>query len=173
MTFKPLVGPASKLGARLKLHITQLNGLRREIQVISGDWTLNVTLIQQAGKVLAAPDPVTANGITYTITSVRLSGGQVTMRYNVGGPPVDELLKLSRETQMRASAGPDGFYQRFIAPTLVDGQGNKAAFRESSMTFPKQGTASGGVTMVVAAPGPYTLTFGSAPGRPSFQIDIP
>jgi hypothetical protein len=172
-TFEPLAGPASQVGARLTLHITALRNYSREVETIGGDWSLNLTLIQQAGKVLATPGPVTANGITYTIQSVRLSGGQVTMRYNVGGPPVDELLKLSREKQVRASAGPDGFYQRFIAPTLVDGQGNRAAFHESSMIFPKEGRASGGVTMVVAAPGPYTLTFGSAPGRPSFQIDIP
>lgn len=172
-TFTPLLGPASQLGARLKLHITALHGMRPEFSAITGDWSLNVTLIQQAGKVLAVPVPVTANGITYTIKSVRLSGKQVSVQFFFSGQPVEEYRKLAYETNTRDSAGPDGFYQTYVAPTLVDSQGNHAAFRESGMTLPKQGPASGGTTMVVAGPGQYTLTFGSAPGGPSFQIDIP
>jgi hypothetical protein len=174
MTFKPLAGPASQLGARLQLHITALHGLRPEsFQAISGDWTLNVTLIQQAGKVLATPGPVTANGITYTINSVRLSGKQVIIQFYLSGPRIEESRKLVYETKAPDSAGPDGFYQRYVAPTLVDAAGNKAAFGESGLTLPKQGPASGGMTMVVPTPGRYTLTFGSAPGGPSFQIEIP
>jgi hypothetical protein len=173
MTFKPLVGPASKLGARLKLHITQLNGLRREIQVISGDWTLNVTLIQQAGKVLAAPDPVTANGITYTITSVRLSGTQVKIAFSLIGPPIDEYRKLVYETKTPRPMGPNSFAMRFASPRLGDRQGNLASVGDWGYTLPKQGPLNGSIDAVVPGPGRYTLTFGSAPGGPSFQIDIP
>jgi hypothetical protein len=170
-TFEPVRGPASRVGARLTLHITTLHTNGPE--TVSGDWWLTVTLFQQAGKVLATPGPVTVNGITYTIKSVRLSGTQVNIQFYLSGPRIEEYRKLAYETKTPDSAGPDGFYQRYVYATLVDAQGNKAAFRESGMTMPKQGPASGGMTMVVPAPGQYTLTFGNAPGGPSFQIDIP
>jgi hypothetical protein len=170
-TFEPVRGPASQVGARLSLHITAL--YTNVPEKVSGDWLLNVTLIQQAGTVLASPGPLTANGITYTIKSVRLSGTQVNIQFYLSGQPVEDYRKLAYEARTPDSAGPDGFYQRHVAPTLVDSQGSRAAFRESGMTLPKQGPASGGVTMVVPAAGQYTLTFGSAPGGPSFQIDIP
>lgn len=174
MTFKPLAGPASQLGARLQLHITALHGLMPEsFQAISGDWRLNVTLIQQPGKVLATPRPVTANGITYTIRSVRLSAKQLSIQFYISGEPVEEYRRLVYGVNAPQPAGPDGFYQRYVAQTLVDAHGNKASFSEGGMTLPKQGPASGGVAVVVPGPGRYTLTFGNAPEGPSFQIDIP
>ena len=166
-TFEPVRGPASRVGARLTLHITTLHTNGPE--TVSGDWRLTVTLFQQAGKVLAVPAPLTANGITYTIRSVHLSGQQINIQFNLSGQPIDEYRKMKAPDM----AGPEGFYQRYVSPTLVDSQGNQAAFRESGMTVPKEGPASGGLTMVVPASGRYTLTFGSAPGGPSFQIDIP
>jgi hypothetical protein len=171
-TFEPIRGPASRVGARLMLHITILHTNGPE--VVNGDWRLPVTLFQQAGKVLTVPGPVTANGITYTIRSVRLSGTQLSVQFYLSGQRIEEHRKLAYGTPSSPdSAGPAGFYQMYVAPTLVDSQGNQAAFRESGVTMPRQGPASGGMTMVVAGSGPYTLTFGSAPGGPSFQIDIP
>jgi hypothetical protein len=78
---------------------------------LTGDWSLNVTLIQQAGKVLATPGPVTANGITYAIKSVHLSGTQMSVQFYLSGQPTEEYRKLAYETNTRDSAGPEGFYQ--------------------------------------------------------------
>jgi hypothetical protein len=168
-TFEPIRGLASRVGARLKLHITILHTNGPE--VVNGDWRLPVTLFQQPGKVLAVPGPVTANGITYTIKSVRLSGTLLSIQFYLSGPRIEEYRKQGMLSGPDL-AGPEGFYQRYVAPSLVGSQGNQAAFRGSNMTMPKQGPASGGLT-VVAAPGQYTLTFGSSPGGATFQIDIP
>jgi hypothetical protein len=173
MTFKPLAGPASQLGARLRLHITTLQGLRPEFQAISGDWSLNVTLIQQAGKVLANPAPVTANGITYTITSERLSGQQLHVAFSLSGPAVDAQRKLAYETKSPPFPDDRSFATQFVFPKLLGAQGNPEFPYEWGFTTPRQGPISGGMTAVVAGPGHYTLTFGSAPGAPVFQIDIP
>jgi hypothetical protein len=173
MTFKPLAGPASRLGARLKLHITSLLGLSPEFPATSGDWSLNVTLIQQAGKVLANPAPMTANGITYTITSERLSGKQLHVEFSLSGPPVDAQRKLAYENTSPQFSDDKSFAMQFVFPRLVGSQGNPEFPYEWGFTTPRQGPITGGMTAVVLGPGRYTLTFGSAPGAPVFQIDIP
>lgn len=169
-TFEPVRGLAARVGARLMLHITILHTNGPE--VATGDWRLPVTLFQQPGKVLAVPGPVTANGIIYTIKSVRLSGTQLSIQFYLSGPRIEEYRKQGMPNTAE-SAGPEGFYQKYVAPSLVDSQRHPASFRGSNMTMPKQGPASGGLTVVVLAPGQYTLTFGNSPGGPLFQIDIP
>jgi hypothetical protein len=173
MTFAPLAGPASRLGARLKLHITELFGLRPEFHPVSGDWTLNLTLIQQAGKMLAVPDPVTANGITYTLRSVHLSGMQLHIDFSLSGPPVEAQRKLVYETKSPQFPDDGPFARQLVTPRLVGPQGSPIDPYEWGFTLPRQGPITGGMTTVVDGPGHYTLTFGSAPGSPVFQIDIP
>jgi hypothetical protein len=173
MTFAPLAGPASRLGARLKLHITRLLGLSPEFPAASGDWSLNVTLIQQAGKVLANPAPMTANGITYTVKSVHLSGRQLHIDFSLSGPPVDAQRRLAYETTSPQVSGDNSFAVQFVNPRLLGPHGNPSYPYESGFTLPRDGPISGGMTAVVDGPGHYTVTFGSAPGSPVFQIDIP
>jgi hypothetical protein len=173
MTFAPLAGPASRLGARLKLHITRLLGLSPEFPATSGDWSLNVTLIQQAGKVLPVPDPATANGISYTLRSVHLSGMQLHIDFSLSGPPVDAQRKLAYETTSPQVSGDNSFAVQFVNPRLVGPHGNPSYPYESGFTLPREGPITGGMTAVVDGPGHYTVTFGSAPGSPVFQIDIP
>jgi hypothetical protein len=173
MTFQPLVGPSIQLGSRLKLHITSLQGLRPEFQRVSGDWTLNLTLIQQGGKVLPVPDPVTANGITYTVKSVHLSGMQLHIDFSLSGPPVDAQRKLAYETKSPPFSDDNSFAVQSVFPRLVGPLGNPEFPYEWGYTTPRQGPISGGMTAVVPDPGHYTLTFGRAPGSPVFQIDIP
>jgi hypothetical protein len=173
MTFAPLAGPASQLGARLKLHITRLLGLSPEFPATSGDWSLNVTLIQQAGKVLANPAPMTANGITYTVKSVHLSGMQLHIDFSLSGPPVDAQRKLVYETKSPPFSDDNSFAMQSVFPRLVSPLGNPEFPYEWGYTTPRQGPISGGMTAVVDGPGHYTLTFGRAPGSPVFQIDIP
>jgi hypothetical protein len=173
MTFAPLAGPASQVGARLKLHITALFGLRPEFHPVSGDWTLNLTLIQQAGKMLAVPDPATANGITYTLRSVHLSGMQLHIDFSLSGPPVEAQRKLVYETKSSKFPDDRSFAMQLVNPRLVGPQGNPIDAYEWGFTLPRQGPMTGGMTAVVDGPGHYTLTFGSAPGSPVFQIDIP
>jgi hypothetical protein len=173
MTFAPLAGPASQLGARLKLHITRLLGLSPEFPATSGDWSLNVTLIQQAGKILANPAPMTANGITYTLKSVHLSGMQLHIEFSLSGPPVEAQRRLVYETKSPQFPDDRSFAMQFVNPKLVGPRGNPSYAHEWGFTLPRQGPITGGMTAVVDGPGHYTVTFGSAPGSPVFQIDIP
>jgi hypothetical protein len=138
MTFAPLAGPASRLGARLKLHITSLQGLRPEFQRVGGDWSLNVTLIQQAGKVLPVPDPVTANGITYTLKSVHLSGMQLHIDFSLSGQPVDAQRKLVYEPKSPQVPDDRSFAMQFVNPRLVGPHGNPRFAYESGFTLPRR-----------------------------------
>jgi len=173
-TFAPLGGPASRVGARLNLHVTELRGLHPEFQPVSGDWSLNVTLIQQAGKVLATPGPVTANGVTYAIKSLRLSGKLLKISLQLTGQPVDEETKRAYGPRNPSQlSGPNAFAQEYFAPKLVDAQGNKASFYDWGYSLPKQGPTWGTIDAVLPGPGQYTLTFGNLPGPASFQIEVP
>jgi hypothetical protein len=166
-TFEPLAGPARDLGARLTLHISMLM-LGSHFQTVRGEWTLRLTLLQHAGVVLPVPGPATANGITYTLKSLRLSGTQLKIQFELSGPPVDQQRDLPPQPMDNRS-----FADRYVRPSLVDAQGNSASVHEWGFTSPKRGPFSGGMTAVVPGSGPYRLTFGTAFGGPTFQIDVP
>jgi hypothetical protein len=167
-TFEPLAGPARDLGARLTLHVTELKPLGRNFQAVSGEWTLRLTLLQHAGVVLPVPGPSTANGITYTLKSVRLSGTQLRIQFELSGPLVEQQRDLPAQPMDNRS-----FASGYVRPTLVDAQGNLASVHQWGFTTPKRGPVSGGMTAVVPGGGRYTLTFGTAFGGPTFQIDVP
>jgi hypothetical protein len=168
-TFEPLAGPARELGARLTLHISTLNPLGSHFQTVRGDWTLRLTLLEHAEVVvLPVPGPVTANGITYTLKSVRLSGTQMKIQFELSGPLVDQQKDLPSQPMDNRS-----FAMRYVRPSLVDAQGNSPSVHDWGFTSPKHGPISGGMTAVVAGGGRYTLTFGTASEAPTFQIDVP
>jgi hypothetical protein len=167
-TFEPLAGPARDLGARLTLHVTELKPLGRNFQAVRGEWTLRLTLLQHAGVVLPVPGPATANGITYTLKSLRLSGTQLKIQFELSGPPVDQQRDLPPQPMDNRS-----FATRYVRPSLVDAQGNLASVHEWGFSSPKRGPFSGGMTAIVPGSGPYTLRFGTASEGPMFQIDVP
>lgn len=167
-TFEPLAGPARELGARLTLHISTLNPLGSHFQTVRGDWTLRLTLLQHAGVVLPVPDPITANGVTYALKSVRLSGTQLKIQFEVSGPLVDQQRDLRPQPMDTYS-----FAMKYVRPSLVDAQGNSGSVPEWGFTTPKRGPLSGGMTAVVLGSGRYTLTFGTASQGPAFLIDVP
>ena len=165
-TFEPLDWPANQVGARLTFHSNTL----ADTQITAGNWDLHVTLVQVKGRVLPVPSPVIANGITYTFTSLHLSGTRLRILYKLSGTPVDELRK-----RVYSSAPPvdNSFYQQYLMPQLTDAAGNKAMLVESGMTLPKQGPAEAQYTAVVPGPGQYELTLGNAAGLAKVVIDVP
>lgn len=167
-TFEPLVWPASQVGARLTMHVRMLS----DTQITNGDWELHLTLIQQKGVVLAVPAPVTANGITYTFDSLHLSGTQLTVRYSLSGPPVDQLRKVVYSGGSAAELSWT-FSQSFVSPQLADSSGNMASITGWAITLPKQGPAQAEFGAVLSGPGQYVLTIGDAAGAPTVVIQIP
>ena len=165
-TFEPLAWPASQVGARLTFHANTLS----DTQITTGNWYLHVTLIQVKGVVLPVPSPVTANGITYTFTSLHLSGTRLQVVYKFSGPAVDEYRK-----GVYSSSPPvyKTFFQRYASPQLTDSAGNTAMLVDSGFTLPKHGPAEAQYTAVVTGPGRYELTLGNAAGLPKVVIDIP
>ena len=129
-----------------------------------------MTLIQVKGVVLPVPTPVTANGITYTFTSLHLSGTRLQVVYKFSGPAVDEYRK-----GVYSSSPPvyKTFFQRYASPQLTDSAGNTAMLVDSGFTLPKHGPAEAQYTAVVTGPGRYELTLGNAAGLPKVVIDIP
>jgi hypothetical protein len=172
--FSPLVQPASQLGARLTLHISDLLPAGPGFTETSGAWELHLTLIQQAGIVLPIPPPVTANGVTYTFTSLHLSRLQIKVTYTLSGPLVDQQRQLAYAPGAQSSPpGPNSFFDQYTRPRLVNAAGVEAFPSNWGMTLPKKGPAVGELTAVLPGPGRYVLTLGDLPGGPTVQIEVP
>jgi hypothetical protein len=162
-TFNPLVPPASNLGARLTLHISSLMPTGPGFSEITGDWELHLTLIRQAGIVLPLPAPVTANGVTYTFTSLHLSQFQLKVNYTLSGPLVDQQRGAAPEPP-----DPNSFFFHYAFPRLVNAAGVEAQLSNWGMTLPR-----GDLTAILPGPGTYTLTLGKLPGAATVQIQVP
>jgi hypothetical protein len=162
-TFSPLVSPASNLGARLTLHISSLMPTGPGFSETSGDWELHLTLIQQAGTVLPLPAPVTANGVTYTFTSLHLSQLQLKVNYTLSGPLVDQQRNAAPE-----APDPNSFFFHYTFPTLVNAAGEEVQLSDWGMTLPR-----GELTAILPGPGSYRLTLGNLPGAATVQIQVP
>lgn len=162
-TFSPLVPPASNLGARLTVHISSLMPTGPGFTEASGDWELHLTLLQQAGVVLPLPAPVTANGVTYTFTSLHLSKLQLKVNYTLSGPLVDQQRGAAPE-----APDPNSFFFHYAFPRLVNAAGVEAQLSDWGMTLPR-----GDLTAILPGPGTYTLTLGNLPGAATVQIQVP
>ncbi len=161
--FSPLVPPASNLGARLTLHISSLMPTGPGFSEVTGDWELRLTLIQQAGTVLPLPAPVTANGVTYTFTSLHLSHFQLKVNYTLSGPLVDQQRGAPAE-----APDPNSFFFHYAFPRLVSAAGVEAQLSDWGMTLPR-----GDLTAILPGPGTYTLTLGNLPGAATVQVQVP
>jgi hypothetical protein len=162
-TFSPLVAPASNLGARLTLHISSLMPTGPGFTEASGDWELHLTLLQQAGIILPLPAPVTANGVTYTFTSLRLSQLQLKVNYKMSGPLVDQQRGAAPQ-----APDPNSFFFHYAFPRLVNAAGVEAQLSDWGMTLP-----NGDLTAILPGPGSYTLTLGNLPRAATVQIQVP
>jgi len=165
-TFEPLVWPATSVGARLTLHIEMLS----DTKITNGDWELHLTLMQQKGVALPVPSSITANGITYTFDSLHLSGMQLSVRYHLSGPQVDQIRK---RVYSGDSSAMSSFTQSFAGPHLVDASGNEVRLIEWGITLLKDGPAQGVYSAVLPGPGRYVLTIGTAAGAPKVEMQIP
>jgi hypothetical protein len=175
LAFEPLTGPASRVGARLTLHVTQLQPLQQPNTAtpapIVGYWTLHLTLIEHPKSKVDLPAGGTSGGVTYRFTSISLSGLQLTVHATMGGQPIDSYVQQHGTPQ----APPDPFIERYVRPSVTGESGQAAMFHDWGFSWDPRGKAP--YTMAIEftaelpAPGRYTIKLGTGPDAFTTTID--
>jgi len=174
--FTALVWPASRVGARLTLHVTSIDALwlRRSAE-INGDWNLHATLVAEPAHALALPAPVHTGQADYTFTMVRSSTTTLIIHWTVTGPVLDEEVKLRPSNVPGGTQEPayQALMQAYFWPTIFDAAGRPVLIQEWGTTFTNPVT--GELTAFIPGPGRYRIQFGDAVAADDLQrwIDVP
>jgi hypothetical protein len=168
--FTPLTWPASKVGARLVLHVTSIDALwLRDSAEVTGDWSLHATLAAEPAHTLALPTPVRTPQADYTFTSIRSSATTLIIRWNVDGPAVDRSNELwatggSRTDPMIPPAPPTAEVQQlqrdYFWPQVFDASGRQVQLSMWGITFTEPATEE--ITVFIPGPGRYRIQLGGA-----------
>jgi len=167
--FEPLVWPASKVGARLTLHITKLQKLwlvaTGQTAELSGDWTLHATLVAEPVHVLPLPSPVRTPNAVYTFTSIRVTSTAVHIEWTTTGALTDDprLNKHGSEAERLLTLA-------YFLPRLFDSAGHETSSSNFGITFsqPVKSEYNG----YVSGPGRYRLQLGDALTAPAYEVWI-
>jgi hypothetical protein len=162
LSLEPLVWPASKVGARLTLHVTSLWPMwLMHDSAVAGDWTLHATLVSEPVHSLALPAPVHTSKANYTFTSIRSSTTTLIIHWTVTGTVLDEEIKL-RPTNVPGTQEPpyQVLMQAYFWPTVFDGSGHPVQLEEWGTTFTNPATSE--LTAFIPGPGRYRIQFGNA-----------
>jgi len=163
LSLEPLAWPASKVGARLTLHVTSLWPMwLMHDSAVPGDWTLHATLVSEPVHSLGLPAPVRTPKANYTFTSIRSSTTTLTIRWTVAGTVLDEEINL-RPTNV-PGATPEPRYQvlmqAYFWPAIFDASGRPIVLEEWGTTFTNPATSE--LTAFIPGPGRYRIQFGDA-----------
>jgi len=168
--FTPLTWPASKVGARLTLHVTSIDALwLRDSAEANGDWSLHATLVAEPAHTLALPAPVRTPQANYTFTSIRSSATTLNIQWTVEGPVLDRVNDLwaaggSRTNPQVPPASPTPEEQQlerdYFWPQVFDASGRQAQLSEWGITYTKP--ATGEITVFIHGPGRYRIQLGGA-----------
>jgi hypothetical protein len=175
LQFEPLVWPASKVGARLTLHVTGLqepvlNGPKAPTStVLAGHWTLNTTLIPAAAKDLPLPAPVkTAEGV-FTVTLLRRTGSELQIRWTVSGPINDRydglVYSKSAETK-KTELQP---LEKYFSASFFDASGQPVYGIDSGGEWDNGKPFTGTLNLTVTHPGRYRLQLADVLTSPADQ----
>lgn len=168
LQFEPLVWPASKVGARLTVQVTNLQKLWLQgdgERSVSGDWTLHATLVAEPVHVLPLPSPVrTANAI-YTFTAVRVTSTAVHLEWTVTGALISDPRLNQHGTEEERLLVRD-----YLLPRLFDSAGQETSSSVFGITFtqPVRSQFNG----YVPGPGLYRLQLGDALTGPAYEVWI-
>lgn len=162
LQFEPLVWPASKVGARLTLHVSGLEELwligpsGPANTTLNGDWTLHATLMPAAVHDLALPAPVRTPNATYTVTLVRLTGSEVQIRWTVSGPVNDRFDQL---VYSKAGWGPADHQlsQDYFTARFFDVSGQPVYGVDSGGEWDNGKPFRGTMNLTITHPGRYRL----------------
>ncbi len=163
LSLEPLAWPASKVGARLTVHVTSLwpTWLKSDVGV-PGDWTLHATLVAEPVHSLALPAPVHTSKATYTFTSIRSSTTTLIIHWTVTGPVLDEEINL-RPTNVPGTTQEPPYQvlmQAYFWPTVFDASGRPVVLEEWGTTFTNPATSE--LTAFIPGPGRYRIQMGGA-----------
>jgi hypothetical protein len=160
---EPLAWPASAEGGRLTIQVDSLGDYSPgPHQLLSGSWTLRVTLFQQTAQALALPASGSIGATHYAFTGVHLSSSLLQVHIHVSGDAVNNLERVaaSRPTDaagQRARGEEIGRTMRYFATKLIGPDG--------SVVSPRSWDAGGGEinsTYAGVGPGTYHLVVGDS-----------
>ena len=167
--FEPLIWPASKVGARLTLQITNLQKLwllgSGEAADLSGDWTLHATLVAEPVHVLPLPSPVRTGNAVYTFTSVRVTSTAVHIEWTTTGALINDprLDKHGSEDERLVT-------RAYFLPKLFDSTGRETSSSTFGITFARPVTTE--FNGYVSGPGRYRLQLGDGLTAPAYEVWI-
>jgi hypothetical protein len=168
--FTALVWPATRVGARLTLHVMSIDALwLRGSAAINGDWNLHATLVSKPAHSLTLPAPVRTPHATYTFTSIRSSTTTLIIHWTVTGSVLDEEIKL-RPTNVPGTTQEPAYQvlmQAYFWPTVFDASGWPVRISEWGTTFTNP--ATGELTAFIPGPGRYRIQFGDAVAADDLQ----
>jgi hypothetical protein len=116
ITFFPIESPASQVGARLTLTLTQLEDPRAAPATVAGRWELQGTLLPDEGHDLALPERGALGGVNFVFTRARALPAALLVEAEVTGTTLSELMERI----------PDGLKGRPVfTARLMDPAGNE------------------------------------------------
>jgi hypothetical protein len=182
LQFEPLVWPASRVGARLTLHVTGLKELwlirpdSPSDTSLAGDWSLHATLTPAAVHDLALPAPVrTADGV-FSVTQVRLTGSELQIRWTVSGPINDRFDGLAyRKPEANSREEVARLEQAYFRAKFFDATGRPVYGIDSGGGWPNGKPFEGTMNLTITHPGRYRLQLADVLTSPDDQrwITIP
>jgi hypothetical protein len=175
LSFEPLAGPARQVGGRLTLHVTRIQKDVPSVAV-SGDWSLQFSVIEGAARAVPLPAPVQLPEATCTFTSITLSGYFLDLRASVTGPEVQALRRLSavaRQADAQASPSSKGLpspadqqlldaSDAYFFPRIFTTSGQEVYFVDSGAMETTPARDDLQLHVAVPGPGTYVVTCGSA-----------
>ena len=171
-SFQPLAWPASKVGARLTIHISGLTPMWMTPfgPELKGSWTLHAVLVPGDPYRVSLPPPLVVPSATYTFTSARASGRTMQIHFAVSGPVIGEVADQWRKWSQPGQA-PQAYtelMQQYFWIQMFDESGKPVLMDEWGFGFPKDwtGPAKGDITAFIPGPGRYRIQFGSALSAP-------
>lgn len=190
LVFQPLVGPAIHGPVHLTLHVTLLvmhsassPGHPGSSSRFAGNWILGLTLTQHSAVTQTVPAPVTIDGITYAVTSITISGTDVSVDWRAsGGSQIAQYWTLTRGPGLIGAAASNlGFQYFYVAIEPPGGSLASTNLGPPSPASPidvwgfgviSSELITGQLQQVVPAPGSYLIAIGR-PTVVSFPITVP
>jgi len=96
--FEPLAWPDAMTGARIEIHVSQLDAGVDVRQVVRGAWTLHATLGVDEGNTLANPAPISLGSARLSFTSVIATPGSLEVDLDIAGVSLQDLEARAPDT---------------------------------------------------------------------------
>ncbi|MGB6772529.1 MAG: hypothetical protein WBF51_11100 [Candidatus Dormiibacterota bacterium] len=191
LVFQPLVGRAMHGPVRLTLDVTLLvmnsassPGHPSTQSRFAGNWILGLTVTQHSAVTKTVPAPVTVDGITYAVTSITISGTDVSVDWRAsGGSQIAQYWSLTRGPGYAGEPAATNLdFEYFFA--LIEPPGGSLAstnlgpppptspFDVTGIDVISSELITGQLQQVVPAPGRYLIAIGR-PTVVSFPINVP